>query len=280
MRLWLIFLFSVACVFSPLVAPVPPDRAHDLARQANKLETQTCEDVQTVDDCHNDYPAGCSDSENLRYDAYLNFLKDQMPDQGLPVTKTLSEADFGLLDKEIPATLTKRNHAKEADDLANLGEGNIFGVIGYLYYAKQTGRESCNCELTGGLESDYHIGIGFDPDVAAKLRSGTSTSKTDLEQSSVVVEMTPQYCEKVHPQWTLASVNNVVGEQVKVVGQLMVDNEHAAASQDCGRINSDKQKCWRASAWEIHPVTQFYVCKTNSPCANDSGDWVKLEDMR
>jgi hypothetical protein len=60
----------------------------------------------------------------------------------------------------------------------------------------------------------------------------------------------------------------VVGRQVKVVGQLLVDNEHNRDSDNCARSGADKTKCWRASIWELHPVTNFLVCSTDS-CAKD-----------
>ncbi len=36
-----------------------------------------------------------------------------------------------------------------------------------------------------------------------------------------------------------------------------------------------------ASAWEIHPVIQFFVCKRGKTCTESSpdSDWVRLEDL-
>jgi hypothetical protein len=58
-----------------------------------------------------------------------------------------------------------------------------------------------------------------------------------------------------------------------------VDNEHLKASDNCVHPEADTTKCWRASAWELHPVIQFYVCPIGATCAQDSPDWTKLEDL-
>jgi hypothetical protein len=71
------------------------------------------------------------------------------------------------------------------------------------------------------------------------------------------------------------------GKQVKVVGQLMLDNAHANSKDDCAFADDPVEGCWRASVWEIHPVTQFFVCKSGRACTVSSADadWVRLEDL-
>jgi len=269
---------SVAALLLLMATPAPRDRAHDLAKSASKVEPETCGDVQTFEDCHDNYPVGCSDSDNPRFDAYLNFLKNQMLSSDLQPVRSLSEHDFRKLDDSIPQSLTSRNHAAHANDLAELGEGNIYSLMGFLYYAMATGPETCNCKLSGSTNVDFHLGVGFDPDMAKKVAAGEHLDKSDLDQASVVVEMTPHYRGKFHPKWTIARLKQAVGKQVRVVGQLIIDNEHAVPSQDCGRSNADKNTCWRESAWELHPVVQFYVCKSDSPCGPNSANWQKLDD--
>jgi hypothetical protein len=145
----------------------------------------------------------------------------------------------------------------------------------------RTGAESTNCQLSGPDETDFHVGVGFDATTAQALRGGGSVSAADfkrLQQTSIVVEMTPYYRALHHPRWTSTLMRSVVGRQVKVVGQLMADNEHANARDNCAHPDADMNKCWRASMWEIHPVIQFYVCQ-NEPCALDSTDWVRVDDL-
>ena len=90
--------------------------------------------------------------------------------------------------------------------------------------------------------------------------------------------MTPYYREQFHPAWTLARVQSVTGKQVKVTGQLMIDNVHHIAKDDCGLGDVDTSKCWRASTWEVHPVTNFQVCSVDH-CDASSTNWVNLDEM-
>jgi len=272
-----------------------------------------CDEIADSQDCHSRFPTGCS--AGAGYDAYLNFWKNQLIDPTTasnPVKYFTQLADYQRLDANIPSGLTRNNQADFQDQLKQLGEGQLYGMIGYLYYFQHTGAESSNCDLTGPPGDpdygnvDYHIGIGFDPTVAQQLRSGATTALTEastaapaarkrpttkptssgsgastLQQTSVIVEMTPhdrfRYENSI---WTLDNLKRATGRQVRVVGQLMIDNEHNLTSQNCAtaRTAADKQSCWRASVWELHPVVRFQVCPNDS-CAPDATDWVELDQL-
>lgn len=53
------------------------DRAHQLAAQAANQVAMPCGNVATGAACHPRHPTGCSHAQHPRYDAYLNFLKNQ-----------------------------------------------------------------------------------------------------------------------------------------------------------------------------------------------------------
>jgi hypothetical protein len=275
-----------------------PATSSRTAKQIESLQAETCEDtLQTVDDCHANHKTGCTKSENPRYDAYLNYLKNSLPD---PASTASSEVNggnplgadfFAQLESGIPDTLGSTNHAQHATELAQAGEGQIVTLIGTLYYTIHGGSETCNCQLSGDDSViDFHIGIGFagfplSADVLSQLRSGSDYSKIlsvqdqhALDQSSVVVEMTPYYREQFRPGWALSKVQNATGRQVKVTGQLMIDNVHHKPADDCGLGDADSGKCWRLSVWEVHPVTSFQVCNADH-CDATSTNWVNLEDM-
>lgn len=251
-----------------------------------------CDEVTDFLDCHSRYPTGCSQA--AQYDAYLNLLKNQLiPPAGAEPVRFLTLNDVEGFDHQTPAGLNPRmkNHVEFKDDLARLGEGNIFAVIGYLYYAQRTGAESSNCQLARdddeGTNVDYHVGIGFDADVAANLRTNPQSRRSQqkaLSQSSIVVEMTPHF--RYHfenGKWTNENLQKVVGRQVKVVGQLLNDSEHNLPGQNCAIAASSQEKlsCWRASAWELHPVTQFLVCNNASQsCGPNSTDWAELDQVK
>lgn len=181
-------------------------------------------------------------------------------------------------------------------------------MIGFLYYFQPTSAESSNCELTGPADDpdkgnvDYHIGIGFDSATAEGLRgdqapvhsaanakkssgktsSGKGASK--LQQTSVIVEMTPHYrFQFEHNIWTVENLNKALGHQVRVVGQLLIDSEHNMPSQNCAtaKTTAQKQSCWRASVWELHPVERFQVCvkDTNDCASDDAANWVELDQL-
>lgn len=285
-------LAAFALLLYAMPVPAQTDRAHQLASQAAGQVTSDCQNVNTLADCHPGKPTGCSNAANPRYDPYLNFLKNQEPAKDLAPDRVLAINDLVALEDQIPAGITRANHAQFADQLADrgngLGEGNIYALVGFLYFVENTAvtshhrGETCNCQLRGNSTFDYHLGIGFDPALALEIRTTPPThdpkNPGPAEQSSVVAEMTPHTRDA---KWTVARLNRQRGKQVKVVGQLTLDNVHINSADDCAFQDEPGQSCWRASAWEIHPVTQFFVCKAGQTCSETSpdSDWVRLEDL-
>lgn len=285
------------------------DRAHQLASQAGKQKAAKCPQPNnlTLQQCHNQFPDGCSAAARPNYDAYLDFLKDQDPDPGLASTKNLVAADFKSLEAKLSQLSSKSgkgkaasqplnaaNHAAFANQLAGLGEGNIYTMIAYFYFAQDTSKasaghtatgETCNCRSADPTDFDYHIGLGFDAKLAAQAKSQHpqegSTLFSQLQKGSVVAEMTPYPRHTRHDNWTFDRVNSHQGEQVKVVGQLMVDNYHFKASDDCGFHGAGTRgaNCWRSTIWEMHPLMKFYVCNVSSGCDASSPDsaWTDLD---
>src|SRR5271167_4133639 len=227
------------------------------------------EGIEDFRACHSAYPTGCTQSGSI-YDPYLNLMKNQTTWASMqPEQVFTSLQEIQQLEAKLPPGLNQKNHGDNFNALAALGEGKIHGIVGYLYDIKVEGKESSNCQLDDDADHenvDFHIFIGFDGGVAEKIRNKqtlTAEERKTVTQESVIVEMTPHYREAFHPEWTAAAVMAQKGQLVKVLGQLMVDNEHYVAGQDCGRDPS-KTACWRASVWELHPVVDFQVC--------DSGD--------
>ena len=302
--------------FAPLALALAmnavPPRA---ARPANAapvsggaIVAEKCDEVVDFQDCHSRFPTGCSPAAG--YDAYLNSLKNEIePPAPLSTpVKFLAQQDYAGLDADIPSGLTRSNHADFQNQLNEMGEGQTFGVIGFLYYFQPTGAESSNCDLSGPSDDpeksnvDYHIGIGFDPSVAQGLRTDENPAATPaaskrspgkttkgsaasaLEQASVIVEMTPHYrFQFEHNIWTVENLQKALGHQVRVIGQLLIDNEHNVPSQNCAtaKTSAQKRSCWRASVWELHPVEHFQVCTkaTNDCTQDDPTNWVELDQL-
>jgi len=208
----------------------------------------------------------------------------------LASTAVLSGTDFQSLEGKIPKGLSSANHAKSAPTLANLGEGNIVTVFAYLYFVEDTGKgtkgapsigETTNCKLQLPDSYDFHIGLGFDSALALQILKNKPQpvfgKPGAMDKTSVVAEMTPHTRDA---KWTFARVNSLQGQQVKVVGQLMIDNVHLNVKDDCG-FPGATAGCWRSTVWEVHPVSQFYVCNLKAGCDKNSPDsaWTSLDNV-
>ena len=241
-------------------------------------------DISDFRACHDMYPTGCTISGSS-YDPFLNELKNQikwgtLAPAAMQPKEVISTLDqLNQLESAIQKIgLNQKNHGDLSGKLADLGEGSIYGVVGYLYAVEPEGAESSNCQLAKDppdfQDVDYHIFVGFDPAVGEKLRSGKAITSAEKHQS-MVVEMTPHYRDAFHQEWTVDAVKAVLGQQVKVLGQLMVDNEHFVAGQDCG-VDPTNARCWRASVWELHPVIDFTACAANNCSASSSAGWTPI----
>lgn len=281
---------------APLV-PVALALAHHFANPSGPRPTNAippgglpvaavCESVADFHDCHSRYNAGCSSSGG--FDAELNFLKNKLiaPSTTTASIQFLSLTDIQRLDGKTPRGLGggNKNHGDFKDELAKLGEGNVVGLIGFLYSVKPEGAESSNCQLTSSdaedSNGDYHIYIGDDAAIATKLRNRQKLNpdeKRSLTKTSVIVEMTPhERFAYESGAWTVEALQQAVGRQVRVTGQLMADSEHNVSGQNCAL--GVTANCWRASIWELHPVTGFQICKdVSNNCAPGSSSWVELE---
>jgi hypothetical protein len=279
------------CLLLGIPISLLADRAHDLAKVATKQKAVAgCNPGSlTTQSCHAQFPTGCTDSHS-KYDAYLNFLKNQTPGASMASTAELGDTDFKTLESKVPSGTTSKNHAKLAPTLANLGEGNIVTVIAYLYFVEDTGKgsggnpsvgETTNCKLQLPDSYDFHIGLGFDKTLADQILQTKPQpifgKPAAMDKTSVVAEMTPH---TRGAKWAFARVNSLQGQRVKVVGQLMMDNVHWNAKDDCG-FSGAGPGCWRSTIWEVHPVTQFYVCKASGGCTASSpaSDWTSLDQV-
>jgi hypothetical protein len=118
--------------------------------------------------------------------------------------------------------------------------------------------ESCNCNSTDALICDTHITLA--PDKAAAADS----------TRHVIVEVTPRMRLKYAAQkrWTSDAIQqDFKGQTVVVKGWLFYDTDHECGAQatrkdvkpDCA--GRDKT-VWRATAWEVHPITSIEVKPT------------------
>lgn len=296
-------LLSILLLSTPF--SIAQNGAKAVAAKALTAQSLPCGDnAETGPACHKNYAAGCAlpkdphnkskfgppdPSYSPRYDAYLAYFKNQIPSVQPKSQGILNQVDFvSKYRSALQATpkITKSNHKAVSAQMLALGEGQYYTVVGYLYYQKlSSGGEACNCDIQkSDPGDDYHIGIGFSQALATtaeELNNNEQDPKfSKLEKGSVVVEMTPHYRAKYHNgKWTEPKLDKALGYQVKVVGQLLLDNDHMGADAVCSASHASST-CWRLSPWELHPVTEFYVCSAKTGCdGNTTTGWTALDDF-
>jgi hypothetical protein len=132
------------------------------------------------------------------------------------------------------------------DDHSRWDERKGAVIAGYVVDVKVGGVESVNCHTHDPQYRDTHIELTVDPN-------------HDGEEKHVIVEVTPQWREvmaKDGADWSTTGLRkSLKGRWVKFTGWLMYDEEHASASTN----TAGKGHIWRATAWEIHPITKIEV---------------------
>lgn len=119
-------------------------------------------------------------------------------------------------------------------------EGYVAGVL-------EGGSESVNCHTHGEAYRDTHIELALTP------------NETD-KSKYVVVEVTPQVRQRestAGTDWSTGTLKNeLVGHKVKITGWLLFDAEHVGNATN---TKPDGTNIWRATVWEIHPITSIEV---------------------
>ncbi len=120
-------------------------------------------------------------------------------------------------------------------------------ITGYVFNVKIGGIETCNCKAQDEDHRDTHIEL-------------TPDDQHKEPQYRLIVEVTPRIRALMSVKgldWTTQALKNkFVGHRVKVEGWLFYDEEHKSQSF---ATNPTGERNWRASCWEIHPVTKIIV---------------------
>ncbi|MFL5741203.1 MAG: hypothetical protein ACJ75B_13350 [Flavisolibacter sp.] len=121
---------------------------------------------------------------------------------------------------------------------------------GYVFNVKTGGVESCNCKTNDPQYRDTHIELVPDE------------HHTD-PQYRLIVEVTPRlrlYMADRGEDWSTPSLKQkLIGHHVEISGWLFYDAEHETGSFANDPDNVIGQKNWRASCWEVHPVTHLQL---------------------
>lgn len=119
-------------------------------------------------------------------------------------------------------------------------------VVGYVADVKVGGVETCNCHARAPIDRDTHIELCLHP--------------MDGNERRVIVEVTPRWRAMMAAKgldWTTDGLRRAfLGRWVRVRGWMLFDAEHKTQAENTAPGNP---RNWRATAWEIHPVTSIEV---------------------
>lgn len=154
--------------------------------------------------------------------------------------------------QEIDSAITLSALLAPGDDATRWNTAKGAVVTGYVAGVEPGRTESCNCDQPGLL--DVHIYVVADPKDIGHI------------ERYVVVEITPRM-QSLHPSWTQSWAKTLKeqGRRVKFTGWMLFDGMHSREAQNtkaekrqkCGNLKV--KEIWRATAWEIHPVTGIEV---------------------
>lgn len=124
---------------------------------------------------------------------------------------------------------------------------NAARVTGYVKDVKPGGVETVNCKTKDKRYRDTHIELVLDP-------------MNEDKNKVFIIEITPRLrkimAEKGEDWSTSMIRSKFLGRWVEVEGWMFYDTEHANMAENTRPGNP---KNWRATAWEIHPVTKLKV---------------------
>lgn len=153
---------------------------------------------------------------------------------------------------DINAAITLQALLQPGDDETRFQDSDGAVVVGFVFDVKAGSTESVNCGATTVQFKDTHIEVTL---------SATDTDRT----RRFIVEVTPKWRAFMAPSgvdWSNVGLRNMIeGQCAEFTGWMFWDRHHRgdAENTDPGAGNN-----WRATAWEIHPVTAVRVV----PCPN------------
>jgi hypothetical protein len=132
------------------------------------------------------------------------------------------------------------------DDVDRFNDKKAAKISGYVVGVKVGGKETCNCEAAAPVDRDTHIELAL--------------SKDATEIQRVIVEVTPRLRAQMNAKgvnWSTAALQRKLkGKWITVSGWLLFDTMHIKEAEN---TNPGGDKNWRATCWEIHPITAMDV---------------------
>jgi len=149
---------------------------------------------------------------------------------------------------DIDPTATLSALLQPGADQTRWSDARSASIVAYVYNVKLGSKETVNCGSVDSAYMDTHIELVANP------------NSTD-GGVRVIVEVTPRwrwFMAQQNEDWsTRALKQSLQGQWVRFTGWLFWDLEHP---QNATNTHSGNANIWRATAWEIHPVTEIKPC--------------------
>ena len=137
---------------------------------------------------------------------------------------------------------------RPGDDRNRWDDHKAGQLVGYVADVKMGGVETVNCHARSIHGRDTHIDLTL------------SAAAAYDETKHVIVEVTPRWRTAMAAKgidWETDTLREKpLGRCVKVTGWLLFDAEHRRESANTADAGA---KAWRATAWEVHPITAIDV---------------------
>ena len=203
--------------------------------------------AKSISECPADGCGGLIDSE-------LNRLKNRTEIPGAIKPYALNQ--FIALKKLEPQAWTANKPRGDFRLLENSG----ISIRGYLIRVRASSAETANCLLIGKDNVDWVLSIAPKPN--------------DIRENSVTAEITP----RLRPDnWDFEKLRELelTKSYIRITGWLLLD------TVQLGRGSLSE---WRATNWEVHPVSEIEICKTTIRlCERDprhpSKNWIRLAEF-
>lgn len=150
--------------------------------------------------------------------------------------------------KDFDRTVSLAAMLRPGDDRSRWNDHKAAQVVGYVAGVKVGGVETVNCHARSVHGRDTHIDLTL------------SVADAYSEARHVIVEVTPRWRAAMAAKgvdWETDTLREkLLGRCVRVAGWLLFDAEHRRESQNTAAAGAE---VWRATAWEIHPITAIDV---------------------
>ena len=148
---------------------------------------------------------------------------------------------------DIDAKVTMKAMLAPGEDANRFDTNEGATISGFVVDVIPGGVESVNCHTHDKKYRDTHIELTLDP-------------LHDAEMKHVIVEVTPQWRKAMAAKgmdWGTSTLHTKLkGRWVKFTGWLFYDEEHTNAAENTHPGGAHN---WRATVWEIHPITDIQV---------------------